>query len=110
MYFGSQASSDELIEHNFILHSSLDKELAHPKKLKWDGKVTTYHPAPGQWHVHVFLSQSTSLLIPLSRRLSNLNCLAFPKTFCRLTEFAVCQSPKFPFAHAPHTATAPIPS
>lgn len=99
-YFCSQASSDQLIEHNFILRSSLDKELAHPSKLKWDSKVTTYHAAPGQCHVHVFLSQSTSPLILLSRRLSNLNCLAFPRMFCRVTEFSVCQSPKFPFAHA----------
>lgn len=101
MHFGPQASSDQLIQHNFILHSSLDKELAHPSKLKWDSKVTTYHPAPGQWYVFVFLSLSTSLLIPLSLRLSNLNCLTFPEMFCGAAESAACQSPKFPLAHVP---------
>lgn len=33
-HFGPRASSDQLIGHNFILHSSLDKKLAHPSKLK----------------------------------------------------------------------------
>lgn len=110
MHFGPRASSDQLIGHNFILHSSLDKELAHPSKLKWDSKVTAYYPAPGQWYVYVLLSLSTSLLIPLSWRLRNLNCLKFPEMFCRAAEFAICRSPRFPLAHIPYVVTAPTPS